>query len=101
MPKDAGLANLLSSAEEAIDNQSVSDENFFGSLRGIAFFYYGPVGRELLDNGLDELWLSLPIKQPQEMKSIVDYFLDRVPTPLKRELFSQEAARLVSKYTAE
>ncbi len=101
MPKDAGLAHLLSSAEEAIGSQSFSDSNFFGSLRSIAFFYFGPVGRELLDNGLDELWLTLPVKQPQEMRSLVDYFLERIPTPIKRELFSLEADRLLQKYTPQ
>lgn len=99
--QNQGLNKLLASAENALQTHLVSGETFYGGLRLLCSDYLGTAGPELVDNGVDELWLTPPIKIKNQMESLVEYVVHHVPPELKRQALQRDALRLIAHHTHE
>ncbi len=95
---EGSMQRLLHQATDQIKVRSRLDNDFFGALRKSAFIYFGALGEEWVDQGLESLWITLPIRQRQPMEAIIVAVTKRISHPLKRAAFKRDAADLIKKF---
>ena len=94
----APIQVLLYQATDHLRTQGRSEADFFGALRKSVFLYFGALGEEWLDQSLEKLWITLPIRQRQPMEEIVAEVKKRMPHPIKRIAFEKDATQLINKF---
>lgn len=92
------IQRLLYQATDHLRQHGRSEADFFGALRKSAFLYFGALGEEWVDQSLEKLWITLPIRQRQPMEEIVAEVKKRMSHPIKRIAFEKDAAQLINKF---
>lgn len=95
------LQSLLDRASDHLKSEARSQEGFFGAFRSLAFVYFGKVGGEWVDQGVESLWLSIPITQRKEMQLVLGEVKKRMSHPIKRIAFEREAEKLIQRFSVE
>jgi len=94
----APMQRLLYQATDHLRQSSRSDADFYGALRKSSFLYFGALGEEWLDQSLEKLWITLPIRQRQPMEELVAEVKKRMSHPIKRIAFEKDAAKIINKF---
>ncbi|PTY03534.1 hypothetical protein DB346_06570 [Verrucomicrobia bacterium LW23] len=77
-------------AEQTLRAQAENDTTFVGKVRRLAGRFLGNVGKDIVENGVEDEVLVLPIKNEREMRRLADYVTYRVPHPLIRRIIATD-----------
>lgn len=95
------LQSLLFQASDHLKKEASSGDGFYGSFRTLSSHYFGKVGEEWVDQGLEELWISLPIAQKRDMEQLLVAVKKRISHPIKRVAFEREVKKLITHFQKE
>jgi len=77
-------------AEKSIREQTEADQSFAGMTRRHAIKMMGPMGREMVDNAIEDEVLVLPLLAEEDMRKLMNYLLARIPHPLMRTIMEHD-----------
>lgn len=86
----SAFSQIAQLAEKSIREQTEADESFAGMTRRHAISLMGPMGRELVDNAIEDEVLVLPLLAEHDMRKLMDYLLARIPHPLMRTIMEHD-----------
>ncbi|MEM1058645.1 MAG: hypothetical protein AAGK14_05305 [Verrucomicrobiota bacterium] len=86
----SAFSQIAQLAEKSIREQTEADESFAGMTRRHAIKLMGPLGRELVDNAIEDEVLVLPLLAEKDMRKLMKYVLARIPHPLMRTIMEHD-----------
>lgn len=92
---DGDFSEMASRAEKSLREGLDEEASFVGAFRKQCFNYLGLAGRELVDNGIDDLTLVLPLRNEKDMRALADYVVARIPHILKQQVLKDDVEDLV------
>jgi hypothetical protein len=84
-------------AEQSIRQQTENDQSFAGMARKECVHFLGGLGKEIVDNGIEDEVLVLPLIAEKDMDKLIEYILPRVPHPIIRQILEQDFLDLKKK----
>ncbi len=96
---EAAAQNTMSQiallAEQSLKQAAENDTSFVGQARRLCFTFLGVTGRDLVDNAIEELLLSPPLRSEEEMRKLTSYVLPRIPHPILRQILTEDLEDLI------
>lgn len=89
------MSQIAQLAEQTLKLANENDPSFVGQARRLCFTFLGSAGRELIDNGIEEQFLSPPLKAEADMRKLVDYVVPRIPHPILQQILQQDLEDLI------
>lgn len=89
------MSQIAQLAEQTLKLANENDPSFVGQVRRLCFTFLGPAGRELVDNGIEEEYLSPPLKAEADMRKLVNYIVPRIPHPILQQIIQTDLEDLV------
>jgi hypothetical protein len=89
------IAHVAELAESSLKDTYEADPSFAGQFRKLCVTYLGQTGRDLIDLGLEELYLFPPIRAEADMYKLRTFALKHVVNPLKRQIIEKESEALI------
>lgn len=86
----SAFSQIAELAEKSIREQTEADESFAGMTRRHAIKLMGNMGRELVDNAIEDEVLVLPLLAENDMRKLMEYLLARIPHPLMRTIMEHD-----------
>ena len=94
------ISGAAEKAEDSLRDTFENDSSFAGRFRRLCVDYLGQSGRDLVDMGLEELYLFPPIRTESDMQRLRGHALAHVLHPVKRELLEKDSLKLIEDCTA-
>jgi hypothetical protein len=93
--KTEGMGAIALLAEQSLKLATEMDQTFVGRFRKLCFDFIGLPGKELVDNGVEDNTLNLPLRNERDMRALVEYVLQRIPHPIKRRIVQEDSEDLI------
>jgi len=87
---ESAFSQIAQLAEKSIREQTEADQSFAGMTRRHAIKMMGPMGREMVDNAIEDEVLVLPLLAEEDMRKLMNYLLARIPHPLMRTIMEHD-----------
>lgn len=89
------MSQIAMLAEQTLKMANENDPTFVGQVRRLCFTFLGAAGRDLVDNGIEEQYLSPPLRAEADMRKLVDYIIPRIPHPILQQILQQDLEDMV------
>lgn len=89
------MSQIAMLAEQTLKLANENDPTFVGQVRRLCFTFLGATGRELVDNAIEEQFLSPPLRAEADMRKLVDYVVARIPHPILQQILHQDLEDMV------
>jgi hypothetical protein len=84
------MALVAALAEQSLRTAADRDETFAGNIRRFCFQYLGLHGNDLVDFGIEDELLIIPLRSEEDMRKLVNYITARVAHPLLRRIIEED-----------
>jgi hypothetical protein len=91
------MSNVAEMAESSLKDAYETDASFAGQFRKLCVSYLGQTGRDIVDLGLEELYLFPPVRTEVDMRKLRAFALEHVVHPLKKRILEQQSEELIQK----
>jgi hypothetical protein len=91
------MSNVAEMAESSLKDAYETDTSFAGQFRKLCVSYLGQTGRDIIDLGLEELYLFPPVRTEVDMRKLRTFALEHVVHPLKKRILELESEELIQK----
>lgn len=85
-----GISEMAMLAEKSIRAASENDTSFAGLARQRCEDYLGALGREIVDNGIEDEVLVLPLIAEADMDRLIHYIIPRIPHPVIHRILEED-----------
>jgi hypothetical protein len=89
------MAQVAAIAEQTLKTAADRDETFAGTVRRFCFQFLGLHGHDLVDFGIEDELLIVPLRSEEDMRKLVNYITARVAHPLKRRIIEEGLEELL------
>lgn len=85
-----GMSQMAALAEKSIRAATENDESFAGMARRRCEDFLGSLGREIVENGIEDEVLVLPVISEADMDRLIAYIIPRVPHPVIHRILEED-----------
>jgi hypothetical protein len=91
------MSDVAQVAEGSLKDAYETDASFAGQFRKLCVTYLGQTGRDLIDLGMEELYLFPPVRTEADMHKLRKHALGHVVNPLKKQILEKESSDLIER----
>jgi hypothetical protein len=91
------ISSVAEVAESTLKDAYEADPSFAGQFRKQCVQYLGQTGRDVVDLGLEELYLFPPVRTEADMYKLRKFALEHVVNPVKRKVLEKESGELIER----
>jgi hypothetical protein len=99
--QERGLRSMAMDAEESLRSVVERDKSFAGDFRRLCFDFFGQLGREVVDDGIEAHMIAIPLFSETHMNCLINYAMNHLPHTAKKTALMQEAKLLYNKKVKE
>lgn len=89
------MAKVAQLAEHSLKETHETDQSFSGHFRRLCVTFLGQMGRDLVDLGIEELYLFPPLRTEADMRKLLQFSLPHIIHPIKRQIIEKDAEDLI------